>query len=55
MLDHNDVLITMSHTDVRNRGGKDVKSPVDSLLRCTTAGWYQENRKGQGTVLRKTE
>ena len=31
LLGHNDVRTTMMHTHVLNRGGRGVKSPVDSL------------------------
>lgn len=35
LLGHKDVKTTMIYTNVLNRGGNDVKSPVDDLLRRT--------------------
>ncbi len=42
LLGRKDVKTTMIYTHVLNRGGQDVRSPIDSLLMTREVGCYTE-------------
>ena len=56
LLGHNDVRTTMIYTHVLNRGGKGVKSPVDSLgrrKRCVLCGNHIRHRLSATLMLNR--